>query len=340
MPSADDAVVAAIVAPFAPSFFAQDGEFCYDEDMEVVITYAGEVRLDGNCENNYVLIRSWTATDCAGQTRTREQIIEVSDTTPPVLNVPGTLDMSCDQMNQLAMPALGTATATDDCGEATITIDTEVIDGECEGQYTMIRTFIAVDDCGNESTATQTINVSDNEAPVMEQLEDMVLDCTDSLSDELPAATDNCSDVEVSVSDEVVAGDCPQEYTVIRTFTAMDECGNASTMVQNVTFVDDEAPSVVSGYADNTIYVNNLEGETVPAADLAIEDNCDAEAHGVLQMRSCRVCCSPNHLAHLHHQRRLWQRIGAGRNHRSDVGEPRLYGQCSVQLRRRGQPRR
>ena len=82
----------------------------------------------------------------------------------------------------------------------------------------------------------------------------------------------------MSVSDEVIAGDCPQEYTVIRTFTAMDECGNASTMVQNVTFVDDEAPSVVSGYADNTIYVNNLEGETVPAADLAIEDNCDAEA--------------------------------------------------------------
>ena len=88
VPSADDAVVAAIVAPFAPSFFAQNGNECYDEDMEVVITYAGEVRLDGNCENNYVLIRSWTATDCAGQTRTREQIIEVSDTTPPVLECP------------------------------------------------------------------------------------------------------------------------------------------------------------------------------------------------------------------------------------------------------------
>ena len=73
------------------------------------------------------------------------------------------------------MPTSALATATDDCGEATITIDTEVIDGECEGQYTMIRTFIAVDDCGNESTATQTINVSDNEAPVMEQMEDLVL---------------------------------------------------------------------------------------------------------------------------------------------------------------------
>ena len=65
---------------------------------------------------------------------------------------------------------------------------------------------------------------------------------------------------------------------MIRTFTAVDECGNASTMVQNVTFVDDQAPVVVSGYSADVIYVNNLNGETVPAADLAIEDNCDAGA--------------------------------------------------------------
>ena len=49
-------------------------------------------------------------------------------------------------------------------------------------------------------------------------------------------------------------------------------------MIQNVTFVDDQAPAVLSGYADNTIFVNNLLGEEVPAADLVIEDNCDAEA--------------------------------------------------------------
>ena len=60
-----------------PSFFAQNNEFCYDDDMDVAIAFAGEVRLDGDCENNYVLIRSWTATDCAGQTRTREQILNV-----------------------------------------------------------------------------------------------------------------------------------------------------------------------------------------------------------------------------------------------------------------------
>ena len=243
--------------------------------MDVVVAFAGEIRLDGDCENNYVLVRSWTATDCAGYTRTREQILNVSDTTAPTLDIPADQTISCDMVDGADF---GMASATDDCGEASVSLDTDIVDGDCEGQYTIVRTFTATDLCGNETVASQTIQVIDETAPVMEAMDDLVLDCTDSLSDELPAATDNCSDVVVSVSDEVVAGDCPQEYTVVRTFTAMDECGNASTMVQNVTFVDDEAPSVVSGYADNTIYVNNLEGETVPAADLAIEDNCDAEA--------------------------------------------------------------
>ena len=248
---------------------------CYETDMDVVVAFVGEVRLDGDCENNYVLVRSWSATDCAGYTRTREQILNVSDTTAPSLEIPEDQTISCDMVDGADF---GMATAMDDCGAASVSLDTDILDGECEGQYTIVRTFTATDLCGNETVASQTIEVVDETAPVMEAMDDLVLDCTDSLSDELPSASDNCSDVVVSVSDEVIAGDCPQEYTVVRTFTAMDECGNASTMVQNVTFVDDEAPSVVSGYADNTIYVNNLEGETVPAADLAIEDNCDADA--------------------------------------------------------------
>ncbi|MGB2230510.1 MAG: hypothetical protein ACPH1A_04620, partial [Flavobacteriales bacterium] len=277
VPSADEALVEAMVSPYAPAFEAQfNGNDCYEDvAMDVAIAFVGEVRLDGECENNYVLVRSWSATDCAGYTRTREQILNVSDTTAPSLEIPADQTISCDMVDGADF---GMASATDDCGEASVSLDTDILDGDCEGQYTIVRTFTATDLCGNETVASQTIQVIDETAPVMEELADLVLDCTDSLSDELPAATDNCSDVVVSVSDEVIAGDCPQEYTVIRTFTAVDECGNTSTMVQNVTFVDDEAPSVVSGYADNTIYVNNLVGESVPAADLVIEDNCDAEA--------------------------------------------------------------
>ncbi|MDC3397083.1 hypothetical protein OAW57_00145, partial [Flavobacteriales bacterium] len=277
VPSADEAVVEAMYSQYAPGFEATyNNNECYASDMDVVIAFVGEVRLDGDCENNYVLVRSWSATDCAGYTRTREQILNVSDTTAPALvDMPADQTISCDMVDGADF---GMASATDDCGEASVSLDTDIVDGECEGQYTIVRTFTATDLCGNETLASQTIQVIDETAPVMEELADLVLDCTDSLSDELPAATDNCSDVVVSVSDEVIAGDCPQEYTVVRTFTALDECGNASTMVQNVTFVDYQAPVVVSGYSADIIYVNNLNGETAPVADLAIEDNCDADA--------------------------------------------------------------
>ena len=169
----------------------------------------------------------------------------------------------------------GIATAMDDCGEAMI-LDTDIVEGDCEGQYAIVRTFTASDLCGNETVAAQTIQVVDETAPVMEVLSDLVLDCTEVLSDELPAATDNCSDVA-----SVRRSGCWRMPTGIHRdshLTAVDDCGNASTMVQNVTFVDDEAPVVVSGYSSDVIYVNNLDGESVPAAELVVDDNCDAGA--------------------------------------------------------------
>ena len=193
VPSADEALVEAMVSPFAPAFEAQfNDNDCYDNNLDVAIAFVGEVRLDGECENNYVLVRSWSATDCAGYTRTREQILNVSDTTAPSLEIPADQTISCDMVDGADF---GMASATDDCGEASVSLDTDILDGDCEGQYTIVRTFTATDLCGNETVASQTIQVIDETAPVMEAMEDLVLDCTASLSDDLPSATDNCSDV-------------------------------------------------------------------------------------------------------------------------------------------------
>ena len=129
--------------------------------MDVVVAFAGELRLDGDCENNYVLVRSWSATDCAGYTRTREQILNVSDTTAPSLDIPEDQTISCDMVDGADF---GMAFAADDCGAATVSLDTDILDGDCEGQYTIVRTFTATDLCGNETVASQTIQVVDETA--------------------------------------------------------------------------------------------------------------------------------------------------------------------------------
>ena len=108
------------------------------------------------------------------------------------------------------------------------------------------RTWYVQDRCGNIGQDTQTITVTDSTAPVGSVMDDSVA-CAD-----YDAATeygstmesDNC-DSEVSVSWEntnVIPGDGAGCYTVERTYTWVDDCGNESTAVQTITVFDDVVP--------------------------------------------------------------------------------------------------
>src|SRR5690606_6884799 len=79
-------------------------------------------------------------------------------------------------------------------------------------------------------------HIVDTQAPV--------LSCTDSEvtvnCDAIPGpfkctATDNCSDdVQVTVSETSTKGDCKSGFTLTRTYTATDDCGNTATAVQTI----------------------------------------------------------------------------------------------------------
>ncbi|MFZ6053559.1 HYR-like domain-containing protein, partial [Halocola ammonii] len=125
------------------------------------------------------------------------------------------------------------ASAFDNCGEVTITSEDVITDGECPQEYVVTRTFTATDDCGNASTAVQVITVVDTTAPEFTSVpEDVTIECDEEVPSMMAEATDNCGAVTVTSSDESVAGECPQESVITRTFTATDECGNASTATQ------------------------------------------------------------------------------------------------------------
>ena len=51
------------------------------------ISYDGEVRTDGDCEDSYTLERTWTTVDCAGNSHTQTQTITVVDTQAPALSI-------------------------------------------------------------------------------------------------------------------------------------------------------------------------------------------------------------------------------------------------------------
>jgi hypothetical protein len=52
----------------------------------------------------------------------------------------------------------------------------------------------------------------------------------------MASATDNCDPAPVvTYSDVTAAGGCPQEYTITRTWTATDACGNGTNCTQVIT---------------------------------------------------------------------------------------------------------
>ena len=71
------------------------------------------------------------------------------------------------------------ASATDNCGEVTISVDEVTTAGACAGDYVITRTFTATDDCGNSTSATQTITIVDTTAPVLTIPADYTAECSD-----------------------------------------------------------------------------------------------------------------------------------------------------------------
>ncbi|TRX37474.1 hypothetical protein FNW52_05800, partial [Flavobacterium sp. ZT3R18] len=89
-----------------------------------------------------------------------------SDRIPPVISeLPGPTTVECP-----AIPSFATPTATDNCEVKSLTFGDVRTDGNCAGNYSVTRTWTATDDCGNHSSATQTINVHDITAPVIAAL--------------------------------------------------------------------------------------------------------------------------------------------------------------------------
>ena len=91
------------------------------------------------------------------------------------------------------------ASATDNCGEVTIAVVETTIPGACAGDYTFTRAFTATDDCGNATSATQTITIIDTTSPVFTSVpSDYTASCEDVLAFDDASATDNCGVVIIT----------------------------------------------------------------------------------------------------------------------------------------------
>lgn len=117
----------------------------------------------------------------------------------------------------------------------------------CPNDYTLTRTWTATDATGASLSGSQFLVITDTAAPVFEGEMSIDWPCDLNLPDPTVEVSD-CGDFSLAVTDSMLTtGACsPAGDVWLRTFTAEDVCGNASTFEQVIHLVDTVAPALVS----------------------------------------------------------------------------------------------
>ncbi|MEO1413571.1 MAG: hypothetical protein AAFW73_27100, partial [Bacteroidota bacterium] len=238
-------------------------------DGPVAVT-TDEIRIDSTCANLYRLVRTWRAVDDCGNETLGRQTIIVQDTEGPILStIPADVTVECS-----AVPAMGTVTAEDACdGPVAVTTDEIRIDSTCANLYRLVRTWRAVDDCGNETIGRQTLIVQDTEGPILSTIPaDVTVECSAVPAMGTVTAEDACDGPVAVTTDEIrIDSTCANLYRLVRTWRAVDDCGNETLGRQTIIVQDTEGPILSTIPADVTV-----ECSAVPAmGTVTAEDACD-----------------------------------------------------------------
>src|SRR5204863_452300 len=148
-------------------------------------------------------------------------------------------------------PVFGSATASDACDQSVIPTSSDVTTpGNCPQEFSVTRTWTATDDCGNSSTCSRTISVSDNTPPTITCPTVANVECPNPIIFGAATAADLCDQSVIpTFADVTTSGNCP--FTVTRTWTATDDCGNSSTCSRTISVSDKTAPSITCPTVSN-----------------------------------------------------------------------------------------
>ncbi len=175
----------------------------------------------GNCDNNYIVFRTWRLTDSCGNFITHQQRIEVIDrTAPEITRAPINLILNCDANldAQTRFNAwinnLGNALAVDNCTTPASALRWILQDAQTGGAVTFptlrcvsgdsiilerrVR-FIVEDECGNRDTALAVFQVIDDQAPELSNCpSDAEINaeqgqCTANFTLQAPSVTEICT---------------------------------------------------------------------------------------------------------------------------------------------------
>ncbi|MCB0669770.1 MAG: T9SS type A sorting domain-containing protein [Saprospiraceae bacterium] len=276
---------AAIPAPDPGQVIAED--HC----CTPTVSWLTDVIVSNPSDCHQLRIRKYLAEDCCGNQAICEQKITwISDLTPPlIISCPPDQYLGCnpdyENLNDfLPKPEPDQVIASDECSKVTIRIEnSDITVFNCD--YSITRTYIVADGCGNESYCYQTFTWTIDEIrPVIEKCPaDIDLGCNPEITDlglQSPdygiIASDNCGVAKIirdNVSN-VYETKCQKYYWI--EYKVFDHCGNSASCRQKVSWTEDTQAPVINCPPD-LIY---CAPHHIPPVDLdavTATDNCGVQ---------------------------------------------------------------
>ena len=182
-------------------------------------------------------------TDCEGNNHEWVYTYTIYDTTNPVIDIESSdLTVECDGEGNLQgltdwLDSNGGGSATDTCSDVTWSNDFDVLSDDCGATGSATVIFTATDVCGNYTTTTATFTIEDTTAPILTTPIDEELTVSCSEIPDVPNVEfeDSCStEITINFEETSTFNGEPGDYTIIREWSAIDECGNEEIVIQTI----------------------------------------------------------------------------------------------------------
>ncbi len=234
------------------------------------------------CGATGATIVTFTATDACGNTTTSSGTFAIEDTTDPSISTNASdLTVECDgsgnttQLNAW-LASNGGAIASDVCSGVTWSNNYTSLSDLCGATGSAIVTFTATDTCGNTTTSSGTFTIEDTTDPVFtsELPQNISVSCDAIPVPQELTGVDSCSNqITITTNDNIVENGsfCTGQFTILRTWTISDSCGNNQSYTQTISVYDNTPPTLNSQLSTQ---LDRDCDDIPPVPQLEFTDNC------------------------------------------------------------------
>ncbi|MFT6353528.1 MAG: gliding motility-associated-like protein [Cryomorphaceae bacterium] len=224
---------------------------------------------------------TFEAIDNSGNSIACSFTVTVTEEEPPVITCPEDIQVANDLDACAAIVNYDLPTASDDCGDVTITFISGIASGESFPVGITTVTYEAEDEQGNTATCSFDVEVSDAQAPLFECPGEILLAndlgiCGAIYTFDLPEASDNCpGDVAVIQTAGPSSGtELPIGVTTF-VFEGTDAAGITSECTYDVVVTDSESPAFIDCPEDLIIELEANVCDTIIDFEIpSATDNC------------------------------------------------------------------